>query len=121
MLIGTRQGARDVQEGRLLRWRSRIDKVTWAQFRWTPYDTPEIQARILNWMCSQPEVHTCRSAVPVVCFNYVGMHHINRVIRQYGGKQPFPRHPVDVTRFMTSTARGDDVWWPTRLQIWYDG
>ncbi|MED6122635.1 hypothetical protein PIB30_041576 [Stylosanthes scabra] len=22
---------------------------------------------------------------------------------------------------MTSTARGDDVWWPTRLEPWYDG
>ncbi|MED6131667.1 hypothetical protein PIB30_011818 [Stylosanthes scabra] len=57
----------------------------------------------------------------MVCFNFVGMHHIDRVIRQYGGEQPIPRHPVDVTRFMNTTARGDDVWWPTRLQTWYDG
>ncbi|MED6160216.1 hypothetical protein PIB30_049256 [Stylosanthes scabra] len=28
---------------------------------------------------------------------------------------------MDVTRFITSTAREDDVWWPTRLQIWYNG
>ncbi|MED6108949.1 hypothetical protein PIB30_029048 [Stylosanthes scabra] len=80
-----------------------------------------MQARIPDWMCSRPEVHTWRSAVPVVCFNYVGMHHVDRVIRQYGGEQPVPRHPVDKTRLMTSTARGDDVWWPTRLQLWYDG
>ncbi|MED6180819.1 hypothetical protein PIB30_013902 [Stylosanthes scabra] len=89
--------------------------------RWTPYDTPGIQALIPDWMRSQGEVHTWRSAVPVVCFNFVGMHHIDRVIRQYGGEQPVPRHPVDVTRFMNNTARGDDVWWPTRLQTWYDG
>ncbi|MED6147813.1 hypothetical protein PIB30_047278 [Stylosanthes scabra] len=108
-LIGSRQGSRDVQEGRLLRWRARIDRLTWDEIRWTPYDTPGIQALIPNWMRSQGEVHTWRSAVPVVCF-----------IRQYGGEQPVPRHPVDVTRFMNSTARGDDVWWPTRLQTWYD-
>ncbi|MED6109610.1 hypothetical protein PIB30_035307 [Stylosanthes scabra] len=52
-LIGARQGARDVQEGCLLRWRGRIDR-----FRWTPYDTAEIQARIPEWMRSQHEVHT---------------------------------------------------------------
>ncbi|MED6169385.1 hypothetical protein PIB30_020861 [Stylosanthes scabra] len=120
-LIGSRQGSRDVQEGRLLRWRARIDILTWDEIRWTPYDTLGIQALIPDWMRSQGEVDTWHSAMPVVCFNFVGMHHIDRVIRQYGGEQLVPRHPVDVTRFMNITARGDDVWWPTRLQTWYDG
>ncbi|MED6140324.1 hypothetical protein PIB30_092055 [Stylosanthes scabra] len=69
-------------------------------------------------MRSQPEVYTWRSAVPVVCFNFVHMHHIDRVIRQYGGEQPIPRLPVDEMKHMSSTGRGDDVWWPTRLNTW---
>ncbi|MED6162040.1 hypothetical protein PIB30_066579 [Stylosanthes scabra] len=36
-------------------------------------------------------------------------------------EQPVPRSPVDVTRFMFVTDRGDDVWWLERLQEWYDG
>ncbi|MED6157823.1 hypothetical protein PIB30_027081 [Stylosanthes scabra] len=108
-LIGARQGAQDVQEGHLLQWRGRIDRLT------------RDEALIPDWMRSQAEVHTWHSTVPMVCFNFVGMHRIDRVIRQYGGEQPVPRHPVDVTRFMTSTARGDDVWWPTRQETWYDG
>ncbi|MED6167637.1 hypothetical protein PIB30_004861 [Stylosanthes scabra] len=80
-----------------------------------------MHALIPDWMRSQPEVYTWRSAVPVVCFNYVHMHHIDRVIRQYGGEQPIPRLPVDVTRHMSSIGRGDNVWWPTRLHTWYDG
>ncbi|MED6215160.1 hypothetical protein PIB30_110659 [Stylosanthes scabra] len=60
-----------------------------------------MQALIPDWMRAQPEVHTWRSAVPVVCFNFVHMHHIDRVIRQYGGEQPVPRLPVDVTRYMS--------------------
>ncbi|MED6147963.1 hypothetical protein PIB30_048766 [Stylosanthes scabra] len=72
-------------------------------------------------MRSQPEVCTWRSAVTVVCFNFVHMHHIDRVIRQYGGEQPVPRLPVDVTRHMSTTGRRDDVWWPDRLTTWYDG
>ncbi|MED6202796.1 hypothetical protein PIB30_109211, partial [Stylosanthes scabra] len=78
-------------------------------------------ALIPDWMRAQPEVHTWRSAVPVVCFNFVHMHHIDRVIRQYGGEQPVPRLPVDVTRYMSSTGRGDDVWWPQGLSTWYEG
>ncbi|MED6117930.1 hypothetical protein PIB30_114604 [Stylosanthes scabra] len=80
-----------------------------------------MQALIPDWMRAQSEVHTWRSAVPVVCFNFVHMHHIDRVIRQYGDEQPVPRLPVDVTRYMASTGRGDDVWWPQRLSTWYEG
>ncbi|MED6227498.1 hypothetical protein PIB30_114139, partial [Stylosanthes scabra] len=120
-LVGAPQPARDQQEGRLLRWRARLDQVSVEQFRWTPYDSPEMQALIPDWMRAQPEVHTWRSAVPVVCFNFVHMHHIDRVIRQYGGEQPVPRLPVDVTRYMSSTGGGDDVWWPQRLSTWYEG
>ncbi|MED6128186.1 hypothetical protein PIB30_095165, partial [Stylosanthes scabra] len=80
-----------------------------------------IRALIPDWMRAHPEVYTWRSAVPVVCFNFVHMHHIDRVIRQYGGEQPIPRLPVDVTRYMSSTGRGDDVWWPQRLSTWYEG
>ncbi|MED6227305.1 hypothetical protein PIB30_112294 [Stylosanthes scabra] len=120
-LVGAPQPARDQQEGKLLRWRARLDRVSVEQFRWTPYDSPEMQALIQEWMRAQPEVHTWRSAVPVVCFNFVHMHHIDRVIRQYGGEQPVPRLPVDVTRYMASTGRGDDVWWPQRLSMWYEG
>ncbi|MED6209223.1 hypothetical protein PIB30_052650 [Stylosanthes scabra] len=77
-----------------------------------------MQALIPDWMRAHPEVYTWRSAVPVVCFNFVHMHHIDRVIKQYGGEQPVPRLPVDVTKYMSSTGHGDDVWWPQRLSTW---
>ncbi|MED6120555.1 hypothetical protein PIB30_021876 [Stylosanthes scabra] len=80
-----------------------------------------MQALIPEWMRSHREIYTWRSAVPVVCFNFVHMHHVDRVLRQYGGEQPVPRAPVDVTRLMSSTGRGDDVWWPERLATWYEG
>ncbi|MED6209247.1 hypothetical protein PIB30_052882 [Stylosanthes scabra] len=92
-----------------------------SQFRWTPYDTPELQALIPDWMRSQVEIYTWRSAVLVVSFNFMHMHHIDRGIRQYGGEQPIPRSPVDVTSYMSNTGRGEDVWWPDRLSTWYTG
>ncbi|MED6211579.1 hypothetical protein PIB30_075120 [Stylosanthes scabra] len=105
-LVGAPQPARDQQEGRLLRWRARLDRVSVEQFRWTPYDSPEMQALIPDWMRAQPEVHTWRSAVPVVCFNFVHMHHIDRVIRQYGGEQPVPRLPQYYEWFARVARRG---------------
>ncbi|MED6179128.1 hypothetical protein PIB30_114276, partial [Stylosanthes scabra] len=91
------------------------------QFRWTPYDGHELQAIVPDWIRSHLEIYTWRSAVPVVCFNMVHMHHVDRVLRQYGGEQPVPRAPVDLTRLMTSTGRGEDRWWPGALRSWYDG
>ncbi|MED6125182.1 hypothetical protein PIB30_066300 [Stylosanthes scabra] len=61
---------------------NRVWHIAGALFRWTPYMTPGMQALIPDWMRSQGEVYTWRSAVPVVCFNYVHMHHVDRVIRQ---------------------------------------
>ncbi|MED6197947.1 hypothetical protein PIB30_061608 [Stylosanthes scabra] len=51
----------------------------------------------------------------------VHMHHVDRVLRQYGGEQPVPRAPVDLTRLMTATGRGENRWWPGTLRTWYDG
>ncbi|MED6181667.1 hypothetical protein PIB30_021453 [Stylosanthes scabra] len=51
----------------------------------------------------------------------VHLHHVDCVLRQYGGEQPIPRAPVDLTRLMTSTGRGEDRWWPRTLRSWYDG
>ncbi|MED6214697.1 hypothetical protein PIB30_105771 [Stylosanthes scabra] len=120
-LIGFQQPDRDRQEGRLLRWREELDRSDITQFRWTPYDVQELQAIVPDWIRSHLEIYTWRSAVPVVCFNMVHMHHVDRVLRQYGGEQPVPRSPVDLTRLMTSTGRDEDRWWPGTLRSWYDG
>ncbi|MED6195852.1 hypothetical protein PIB30_041800 [Stylosanthes scabra] len=55
-LIEYQQPGQDQQEGRLLHWRSRLDRVTLDEelrFRWTPYITQGMQALIPDWMRSQ--------------------------------------------------------------------
>ncbi|MED6173157.1 hypothetical protein PIB30_056605 [Stylosanthes scabra] len=83
-----------------------------------------MQALIPYWMRSQGEVYTWRSAVPVMCFNFVHMHHIDRVIRQYGGEQPIPRSPVDVTRHRRTpkvlvTVHDGDLHGTQQYYEWY--
>ncbi|MED6197525.1 hypothetical protein PIB30_057261, partial [Stylosanthes scabra] len=48
------------------------------------YDTQELQALVLEWLHSRDEIYTWRSAVSVMCFNYVHMH-VDRGVRMYGG------------------------------------
>ncbi|RYR63749.1 hypothetical protein Ahy_A04g021510 [Arachis hypogaea] len=120
MLVGLGQQSRDHHEGRLLRWRHRLDTVCFDQFRWTPYDRPELQALCPDWLRSGHEIHTWRAVVPLVCFNFVEFHHVDRVKRQFGSDQQIPEDPVNVDKYLSTTARGDDVWWPEVLREWYD-
>ncbi|RYR01165.1 hypothetical protein Ahy_B06g080011 [Arachis hypogaea] len=64
---------------------------------------------------------TWMSVVPLIGFNIVEFHHVDRVKRQFGSKQPVLRAPVNVDRFLTTTGRDEDVRWPTRHEQWYDG
>ncbi|RYR03530.1 hypothetical protein Ahy_B06g082554 [Arachis hypogaea] len=60
---------------------------------------------------NEAEWGTWMSIVPLVCFNIVEFHHEDR---------PVAGVLVNVDRFLTSTGRGEDVWWPTKLWEWYD-
>ncbi|MED6196846.1 hypothetical protein PIB30_051126 [Stylosanthes scabra] len=102
------EGARDLHARRLLAWRYRLDRCRVEDVRlddlW--FQSPE-------WIRSAPEIQTWRSVVPIVCFNLVHMHHTNWVMRQFGADQPIHVDPVNVDAFLTTTGRGEDVWWPT--------
>ncbi|XP_052116115.1 serine/threonine-protein phosphatase 7 long form homolog [Arachis duranensis] len=93
-LVSLGQQSRDHHEGRLLRWRHRLDTVSFDQFRWTPYDRPELQALCPDWLRSGHEIHTWRAVVPLVCFNFVEFHHVDRVKRQLGSDQQIPEDPL---------------------------
>ncbi|MED6187822.1 hypothetical protein PIB30_116749 [Stylosanthes scabra] len=119
-LIGLGQQSRDRREVRMLRWRYKLDTMGLDQFRWTPYDVPELQALSPDWLRSVHEIHTWRAVVPLVCFNFVEFHHVDRVKKQLGLDQEIPKDPVNVDKYLSKTARGDDVWWPKVLCEWYD-
>ncbi|QHO00135.1 uncharacterized protein DS421_13g403870 [Arachis hypogaea] len=39
----------------------------------------------------------------------------------FNGEQQVPGTPVNRDKYLTTTGRGEDVWWSERLQQWYDG
>ncbi|RYR34156.1 hypothetical protein Ahy_A10g048888 [Arachis hypogaea] len=80
------------------------------------YDDPAMQGLCPDWFCEEVKWSTWLSAVPIVCFNIFWFHHVDRVKQQFNGKQPVPGTPVNLDRYLTTTDRGEDVWWPKRLQ-----
>ncbi|QHO27994.1 uncharacterized protein DS421_7g212800 [Arachis hypogaea] len=68
----------------------------------------------------EAEWRTWMSIVPFVCFNIVEFYQADWVKRQFNGEQPMPRDPINIDKFLTTTDRGEDVWWPTKHQKWYD-
>ncbi|QHN81521.1 uncharacterized protein DS421_20g687620 [Arachis hypogaea] len=61
------------------------------------------------------------SAIPLVCFNIVEFHQVDRVKCQFNGEQSMLGASLNINRFLTSTGRGEDEWWPDRLDEWYRG
>ncbi|MED6192168.1 hypothetical protein PIB30_007700 [Stylosanthes scabra] len=91
-------------------WRSRLDRVCVDDFWWTPHGSDDLRFLLLKWIRFGPEIRMWRSLVPIVCFNLVNMHHVDRVMRQLGPDQLVL---VNVDVFLTTTVRGEYVSWPT--------
>ncbi|QHN97158.1 uncharacterized protein DS421_18g625000 [Arachis hypogaea] len=96
-LVGLQQQSRDQHQARVLYWRVSIDQLRFDE------------ALCPHWFREEEEWGTWLSAVPLVCFNIVRFHHVDRVKWQFNGE------------YLTTTSRRKDVWWPERLQQWYNG
>ncbi|RYR07695.1 hypothetical protein Ahy_B05g075106 [Arachis hypogaea] len=103
-LVGLQQQSRDQHRARVLYYWVSIDRLRFDEFAWRVYDDPALQTLCPHWFREEEECGTWLSVVPIVCFNIVRVHHVDRV-----------------KRYLTTTGRGEDVWWPERLQQWYDG
>ncbi|MED6200791.1 hypothetical protein PIB30_088676 [Stylosanthes scabra] len=116
------QCARGLQAGTLLVWRYRLDRCRVEDFRWMPYGSDDLRFLSPDWIRSGPEIRAWWSVVPIVCFNLVHMHHVDRVMRQLGADQSIPVDLVNVDAFLTTTGKGEDVWWPTHRtnRAWYE-
>ncbi|MED6136284.1 hypothetical protein PIB30_054618 [Stylosanthes scabra] len=93
-LTGYRQMNRDSHERRMVQIRSQLDRLGVHELTW-------------------------RAAVPIVCFMFVRMHHVDRVKRQLGGEQQIPEDLVNLDGLLTISNRGEDQHWPTRHAQWY--
>ncbi|MED6213443.1 hypothetical protein PIB30_093395 [Stylosanthes scabra] len=105
-LNGMRQENWDRHETRMLTARLDLDRLGLAQFACTPYVDPAWDALRPAWMLTVEEQRTWRVVVPIVCFMYVRMHHVDRVKKQLGGEQQIPEDPINLDGFLSASTRG---------------
>ncbi|QHO29545.1 uncharacterized protein DS421_8g225950 [Arachis hypogaea] len=72
------------------------------------------------WLKEEAEWGTWMFIIPLVCFNIVEFYLSDRVKGHFNGEQLVFGDLVNVDMFLTTTGRGEDIWWPTKLCEWYD-
>ncbi|MED6178742.1 hypothetical protein PIB30_110515 [Stylosanthes scabra] len=68
---------------------------------------------------SEPHSDFYTAVVPLIFFRFIEVLNVDRVSRQFGGKQSPPRPPLNIDTFHKTSARNDDGWWPSHLQEWF--
>ncbi|MBA0876693.1 hypothetical protein Goshw_001606 [Gossypium schwendimanii] len=81
-----------------------LDQQSEAQFQWTPYEDPAIRVVIPNEYFQNPNAWHVK--VALVNYATVEMHQSDRVLRQFGFRQPIPVAP--------------ERFWSHYIQIWED-
>ncbi|RYR34808.1 hypothetical protein Ahy_A10g049846 [Arachis hypogaea] len=115
-----KKGHNDYAEQRLLRHRLRLDNLQVDEFIWMPYMDPRILSRVPAEFLGHPHGDFYHSVVPLILFRWIEILNIDRVLRQFGGRQGPPNPPLNIDTFHRQSARNDDGWWPIRLSTWFE-
>ncbi|KAG8489568.1 hypothetical protein CXB51_017750 [Gossypium anomalum] len=99
-----------------------LEQRSEAQFQWTPYKDPTIQAVIPDEYLQNSNAWHVK--VPLVNFAIVEMHQSDRVLREFGFRQPIPvapevlddHHKIDLRQLHTDWPR----FWSHYIQMWED-
>ncbi|RYR07767.1 hypothetical protein Ahy_B05g075202 [Arachis hypogaea] len=115
-----KKGQNDYAEQRLLRHRLRLDNLQVDEFVCQPYMDPRILSRVSADFLGHPHGDFYTAGVPLIFFRWIEILNVDRVLRQFGGKQGPPNPPLNIDTFHRQSARNDDEWWPVRLSEWFE-
>ncbi|XP_025653243.1 protein MAIN-LIKE 1-like [Arachis hypogaea] len=94
-----KKGQNDYAEQRLLRHRLRLDNLHVDDFVWQPYMDPRILSRVLAEFLGHPHGDFYIAVVPLIFFRWIEILNVDRVLRQFGGKQGPPNPPLNIDTF----------------------
>ncbi|RYR59428.1 hypothetical protein Ahy_A05g025316 [Arachis hypogaea] len=114
-----KKGKNDYAEQRLLRHRLRLDNLQVDEFLWQPYMDPRILSRVPAEFVGHLHGDFYSAVVPLIFFRWIKVLNVDRVLRQFGGKQGPPNPPLNIDTFHRQSARNDDGWWPIQLSEWF--
>ncbi|RYR27727.1 hypothetical protein Ahy_B01g051765 [Arachis hypogaea] len=85
-----------------------------------PYRDARILSRVPAEFLGAPHGDFYTAVVPLILFHWIEIVNIDRVMRQFGGKQGPPNPPLNIDTFHRQSSRNEDGWWPIRLQTWFE-
>ncbi|KAG8479841.1 hypothetical protein CXB51_029497 [Gossypium anomalum] len=99
-----------------------LEQRSEAQFQWTPYEDSAIRAIIPDEYLQSPKAWHVK--VPLVNFAIMEIHQSDRVLRQFGFRQPIPvapevlndHHKIDLRQLHMDWPR----FWSYYIQMWED-
>ncbi|QHO52654.1 uncharacterized protein DS421_2g41000 [Arachis hypogaea] len=111
-----KKGQNDYAEQRLLRHRLRLDNLQVDEFVWQPYLEPWILSRVLAEFLGHPHGDFYTAVVPLIFFRWIEILNVDRVLRQFGGKQGPPNPPLNI--YIPSTIGSQDYyrWYSQRTR-----
>ncbi|QHO59125.1 uncharacterized protein DS421_3g96500 [Arachis hypogaea] len=89
-----KKGHNNYAEQCLLRHRLRLDNLQVDEFNWLPYMEPRILSRVPAEFLGAPHRDFYTSVVPLILFWWIEILNIDRVLRQFGGKQGLLNPPL---------------------------
>ncbi|RYR11931.1 hypothetical protein Ahy_B04g069431 [Arachis hypogaea] len=115
-----KKGQNDYAEQRLLRHRLRLNNLHVDEFVWKPYMDPQILSSVPAEFLGHPHGDFYTAVVPLIFFRWIEILNVDRVLRQFGGKQGPPNPPLNIDTFHRQSASNNDGWWPVRLSEWFE-
>ncbi|RYR58919.1 hypothetical protein Ahy_A05g024779 [Arachis hypogaea] len=85
--------------------------------QWCPPDRGVYQYSLVAKLIRLPQLSRDQHEVRVLRWRvFLDRLHFD----EFNGEQQVPGTPVNLDRYLTTTGRGEDVWWPLKLKEWYD-
>ncbi|KAK7271576.1 hypothetical protein RJT34_27598 [Clitoria ternatea] len=94
-------------------YRLALDQLDDHEFIWTPYASPTVRRFI-----PEDPGEVCYAMVPLICFGIIEWHHPDRVMRQFGLRQPIPHPPTNMDRVEGVSMIGRAKWNVAECGTW---
>ncbi|RYR43311.1 hypothetical protein Ahy_A08g039736 [Arachis hypogaea] len=107
-----KRGNNDYAEERLQKHRLRLDTLKVDEFVWMSYRDARILSRVPAEFLGAPHGNFYTAVVPLILFCWIEIVNIDKVMRQFGGKQGLPNPPLNIDTFHRQSARNKNRWWP---------
>ncbi|MED6216609.1 hypothetical protein PIB30_009202 [Stylosanthes scabra] len=109
----------DEKEMRVIHHRRQLDLMTLREFVILPYRVDAVEAVVHPSVLQADHRALWTSIVPLIYFETIEWHQVDRVIPQFGGVQNALHQPLNIDFMYANHGRRSDRLWPQKYQCWH--